>query len=44
VVTAVSPDQTTTVEIGGRHVGIGAFATARILVTADEPAPVSASA
>ena len=43
-VTAVSPDQTTTVEIGGRHVGIGAFATARILVTADEPAPVSASA
>jgi DtxR family Mn-dependent transcriptional regulator len=44
VVTAVSPDRTTTVEIGGRHVGIGAFATARILVTADEPAPVSASA
>jgi DtxR family Mn-dependent transcriptional regulator len=44
VVTAVSPDQTTTVEIGGRHVGIGAFATARILVTADEPAPVPASA
>ena len=44
VVTAVSPDQTTTVEIGGRHVGIGAFATARILVTADEAAPVSASA
>jgi DtxR family Mn-dependent transcriptional regulator len=43
-VTAVSPDQTTTVEIGGRHVGIGAFATARILVTADEAAPVSASA
>jgi DtxR family Mn-dependent transcriptional regulator len=44
VVTAVSPDHTTTVEIAGRHVGIGAFATARILVTADEPAPVSASA
>jgi DtxR family transcriptional regulator, Mn-dependent transcriptional regulator len=44
VVTAVSPDQTTTVEIDGRHVGIGAFATARILVTADEPAAASASA
>jgi DtxR family Mn-dependent transcriptional regulator len=44
VVTAVSPDQTTTVEIDGRHVGIGAFATARILVTADAPAPASASA
>jgi DtxR family transcriptional regulator, Mn-dependent transcriptional regulator len=44
VVTAVSPDHTTTVEIDGRHVGIGAFATARILVTADTPAPVSTSA
>ena len=33
-VTASSPDGTTTVEIGGRHVGIGAFASARILVTA----------
>jgi DtxR family transcriptional regulator, Mn-dependent transcriptional regulator len=32
VVTAASPDGTTTVEIGGAHVGIGAFAAARILV------------
>lgn len=32
VVTAASPDGTTTVEIGGSHVGIGAFAAARILV------------
>jgi len=37
-VTASSPDGTTTVEIGGRHVGIGAFASARILVLAGEPA------
>jgi DtxR family Mn-dependent transcriptional regulator len=44
VVTAVSPDRTTTVEIEGRHVGIGAFATARILVTADASTPVPASA
>jgi len=34
-VTAVSPDGTTTVEIDGRHVGIGAFAAARILVTSE---------
>jgi DtxR family Mn-dependent transcriptional regulator len=32
VITAASPDGTTTVEIGGAHVGIGAFAAARILV------------
>ena len=32
VVTALSPDGTTTVEIDGRHVGIGAFAAERILV------------
>ena len=32
-VTAASPDGTTTVEIEGRAVGIGAFAAARILVT-----------
>jgi DtxR family transcriptional regulator, iron-dependent repressor len=32
-VTASSPDGTTTVEIGGRHVGIGSFASSRILVT-----------
>jgi DtxR family Mn-dependent transcriptional regulator len=32
-ITAVSPDGTLTVEIGGRHVGVGAFASARILVT-----------
>jgi DtxR family Mn-dependent transcriptional regulator len=33
-VTAASPDGTTTVEIAGRAVGIGAFASTRILVTA----------
>lgn len=33
-VTATSPDGTTTVEIEGSHVGIGSFASARILVTA----------
>jgi DtxR family transcriptional regulator, Mn-dependent transcriptional regulator len=33
-VTAVSPDGTVTVEIDGRHVGIGAFAADRILVAA----------
>jgi DtxR family Mn-dependent transcriptional regulator len=33
VITAASPDGTTTVEIGGSHVGIGSFASARILVT-----------
>jgi DtxR family Mn-dependent transcriptional regulator len=33
-VTATSPDGTMTVEIGGSHVGIGAFASARILVSA----------
>ena len=32
-ITAASPDGTTTVEIEGHHVGIGAFAAARILVT-----------
>lgn len=32
--TAASPDGTTTVEIDGRHIGIGAFASQRILVTA----------
>ena len=32
-VTASSPDGTLTVEIGGRHVGVGAFASERILVT-----------
>lgn len=32
-VTAASPDGTTTVEIDGHHVGIGAFASTRILVT-----------
>ena len=36
-VTAVSPDGTATVEIDGRHVGIGAFAAERILVTAGAP-------
>ncbi len=33
-VTAASPDGTTTVEIDGHHVGIGAFASALILVNA----------
>ncbi|WP_208029086.1 metal-dependent transcriptional regulator [Rhabdothermincola sediminis] len=33
VVTASSPDGTTTVEIDGKHVGIGSFASGRILVT-----------
>ncbi len=33
VITAASPDGTTTVQVGGSHVGIGAFASARILVT-----------
>jgi DtxR family Mn-dependent transcriptional regulator len=33
-ITATSPDGTTTVEIEGKHVGIGTFASARILVTA----------
>lgn len=34
VVTASSPDGTVTIEIEGRHVGVGAFASARILVMA----------
>lgn len=42
VVTATSPDGTTTVEIGGQHVGIGAFASARILVTENAPQKQSA--
>jgi DtxR family Mn-dependent transcriptional regulator len=33
-VTASSPDGTVTVEIEGHHVGVGAFASTRILVTA----------
>ncbi len=32
-ITAASPDGTTTVEVEGRHIGIGAFASTRILVT-----------
>jgi DtxR family transcriptional regulator, Mn-dependent transcriptional regulator len=32
-ITAASPDGTMTVEIDGRHVGVGAFASSRILVT-----------
>lgn len=32
-VTALSPDGTTTVEIEGNHVGVGSFASTRILVT-----------
>ncbi len=34
VVTAASPDGTLTIEIDGRHVGVGSFASERILVTA----------
>ncbi len=37
VVTAASPDGTITVSIDDRHVGIGTFASARILVLADAP-------
>ena len=33
VITAASPDGTLTIEIDGRHVGVGAFASERILVT-----------
>jgi DtxR family Mn-dependent transcriptional regulator len=33
VVTAASPDGTVTVEIDGRHIGVGAFASERILVS-----------
>ncbi|HEX6419106.1 MAG TPA: metal-dependent transcriptional regulator [Acidimicrobiales bacterium] len=44
VVTAVSPDGTVTVDIGGHHVGIGRFAADRILVTASEPARRGAAA
>ena len=33
-VTSVAPDGTTTVEIDGTHVGVGTFASARILVSA----------
>ncbi len=33
-ITAASPDGTVTVEIAGHHVGVGAFASARILVSA----------
>jgi DtxR family Mn-dependent transcriptional regulator len=33
-ITAASPDGTTTVEVEGHHVGIGAYACARILVSA----------
>jgi len=33
-ITAASPDGTITVQIDGRHIGIGSFASSRILVTA----------
>jgi DtxR family Mn-dependent transcriptional regulator len=33
-ITAASPDGTMTIEIDGRHVGVGSFASNRILVTA----------
>jgi DtxR family Mn-dependent transcriptional regulator len=35
VLTAASPDGTVTIEIAGHHVGVGAFASARILVMAN---------
>jgi len=41
--TAASPDGTVTVEIDGRHVGIGAFAGGRILVSVGEHMPATAS-
>jgi DtxR family Mn-dependent transcriptional regulator len=34
LLTASSPDGTVTIEIEGRHVGVGSFASARILVLA----------
>jgi len=34
-VTAMSPDGSATVQIGGAAIGVGGFATARILVSAD---------
>jgi DtxR family transcriptional regulator, Mn-dependent transcriptional regulator len=43
-VTAVSPDGTATVEIDGRHIGIGAFAAARILVSVADQEPATAAA
>jgi DtxR family Mn-dependent transcriptional regulator len=43
-VTAVSPDGTATVEIDGRHVGIGAFAAHRILVSVGDQHPATAAA
>jgi DtxR family Mn-dependent transcriptional regulator len=43
-VTAVSPDRTVTVEIAGRHVGVGAFATERILVTTGDEVGAGARA
>ena len=43
-VTAVSPDGTATVEIDGRHVGIGAFAAHRILVSVGDQQPATAAA
>ncbi|HMQ26546.1 MAG TPA: metal-dependent transcriptional regulator [Acidimicrobiales bacterium] len=41
-VTAVSPDGTLTVEIEGRHVGLGSFASARILVLSAATAAATA--
>lgn len=43
MVTATSPDGTVTVEIDGQHVGIGAFASARILVTVGADAAQAAA-
>jgi len=34
LITAASPDGTVTIEIEGRHIGVGSFASARILVLA----------
>jgi DtxR family transcriptional regulator, Mn-dependent transcriptional regulator len=43
-VTATSPDGTLTIEIEGSHVGIGAFASARILVSAGSAVAAPAGA
>jgi DtxR family transcriptional regulator, Mn-dependent transcriptional regulator len=40
-VTAASPDGTVTVEIDGRHIGVGPFASERILVTPDPRLPLA---
>jgi DtxR family Mn-dependent transcriptional regulator len=43
-VTASSPDGTTTIEIDGRHIGVGSFASSRILVAIPSAATAGAKA